>query len=69
MLSSLTLASIFLALFSISIPCSSQTLKSIIGNDFYIGAAVSIITLNDATFKSLAFSEFSSVTAENEMKW
>ena len=67
--SSLTLASFFTVALSFGLPSFAQTLKSVIGNNFYIGAAVSITTLNDATFKNLAISEFSSVTAENEMKW
>lgn len=72
MLSGLTLASLFnfcLAFALLGQTVIAQSLKDAAGANFYVGAAVSITTLGDATFKSLAASEFSSVTAENEMKW
>ena len=65
----LKLTSLFCAILSFSLPSSAQTLRNVTGANFYIGAAVSVTTLNNPSFKSLASQEFSSVTAENEMKW
>src|SRR5262249_45817264 len=49
---------------------NAATLKQLFPPDrFYIGAAVTSTRLSTAAYRSVVDSEFSSVTAANEMKW
>ncbi|HLU33889.1 MAG TPA: endo-1,4-beta-xylanase [Natronosporangium sp.] len=64
------LAAVMTAAFSFAAPASAQsTLRQAAADDFLIGVAVSNSWLNNSTFANLAATHFSSVTAENEMKW
>lgn len=64
------IAAIMAAAFSLASPAQAQsTLRQAAADDFLIGVAVSNSWLNNSTFANLAATHFSSVTAENEMKW
>jgi endo-1,4-beta-xylanase len=51
-------------------PAQAQdTLREAAADDFFVGTAVTPDLLNNPTYASIAAAEFSSVTAENHMKW
>jgi endo-1,4-beta-xylanase len=45
------------------------SLREAAADDFFVGAAVTPELLNNPTYAGIAATEFSSVTAENHMKW
>jgi endo-1,4-beta-xylanase len=53
---------------AVATPAQAQ-LRDAPGADFLIGAAVTPNLLNNSTYADLAAAEFSSLTAENHMKW
>src|SRR5690606_23070266 len=64
------LAATMAAAFTFAAPASAQsTLRQAAADDFLIGVAVSPGQLSNPTYANLAATHFSSVTAENEMKW
>jgi endo-1,4-beta-xylanase len=53
---------------AVATPAQAQ-LRDTPGADFFVGAAVTPNLLNNSTYASIAATEFSSLTAENHMKW
>jgi endo-1,4-beta-xylanase len=53
---------------AVATPAQAQ-LRDAPGADFFVGAAVTPSLLGNPTYASIAGTEFSSVTAENHMKW
>ncbi|HEY8472516.1 MAG TPA: endo-1,4-beta-xylanase [Natronosporangium sp.] len=55
---------------SVASPASAQTtLRQAAADDFFVGAALGNNFLSNPTYANIAGSQFSSVTAENSMKW